>query len=155
MKLPDYRERLATEPLTRTQLGAIQGEFRRLGLGSEASRPERLAISAAVLGLGELDSTHSLTQGDAGRLVRMLRDCASRADLGALVPAAGTSAPRRRPDFRRRLARTLAAALITELARQASTRAAAPGMPAAPPGRHAGQFPAAGRRALVSHGSHS
>jgi hypothetical protein len=76
----DVRE----QPLTKRQLGAIHGEFRRLGFGDDA-RAERLAISAALLDLVELDSTTSLVMGEAGRLVGMLRGIRDRAELEAVA----------------------------------------------------------------------
>jgi hypothetical protein len=74
----EYLEMLATEPATATQVGAIIGEFRRLGIDN---RDERLAISAELLELGGLGSTTDLVMGQAGRLVDMLRRTAGRAEL--------------------------------------------------------------------------
>jgi hypothetical protein len=62
-------------PLTGRQLGAVHGEFRRLGFHPWYDRTARLELSAAVLGLDMLESTKSLTLGEAGQLVRALRDC--------------------------------------------------------------------------------
>jgi hypothetical protein len=75
----EYLEMLATEPATPMQVGAIMGEFDRLGV---ADRAERLALSAELLGLDELDSTTDLVMGEAGRLVGILRSTRDRAELG-------------------------------------------------------------------------
>ncbi|HEY1621757.1 MAG TPA: hypothetical protein VGG25_29320 [Streptosporangiaceae bacterium] len=86
--------RLETEPLTERQLGAVLGEFRRLGLDRPADRAERLAVSAELLGLDGLDSTRDLVMGEAGRLVSILRNTASRAELATLpAPAAEPETP--------------------------------------------------------------
>src|ERR1039457_2577915 len=73
---------LAVEPLTPAQLGAVGHELRRLGFRGRYDRPARLAASAALLGLGELDSTKSLTMGQAGQLLRVLRGFAGRRERG-------------------------------------------------------------------------
>lgn len=78
MNRDEYLEMLATEPATPTQVGAIHGEFARLGV---SARAERLAISAALLGLDDLGSTRDLVMGDAGRLVGMLRQTSARSEL--------------------------------------------------------------------------
>ena len=80
--LAAWRERLATEPLTRTQLGAIHGEWRRLGL---RDRTERLRLSAALALVDTIGSTTELTMGEAGRMVGQLRQCATLADARALA----------------------------------------------------------------------
>jgi hypothetical protein len=80
--LAEYRERLATEPLTPLQLGAIHGEWRRLGLHY---RPERLRLSAALAQVGAIGTTKDLTMGEAGRVVGQLRQCATLADARALA----------------------------------------------------------------------
>jgi hypothetical protein len=74
----EYLEMLATEPATPMQVGAIMGEFDRLGV---ADRAERLALSAELLGLDELDSTTDLMMGEAGRLVGILRSTRDRVEL--------------------------------------------------------------------------
>lgn len=94
---------LATEPATPNQVGAIRGQFRRLGLDRDADRPARLAASAAIAGLDELRSTKNLTEGEAGRLLRTLYGLHDRAGLDATVAAisAERQAPRRAgPDYR-------------------------------------------------------
>jgi hypothetical protein len=85
MTRDEYLHVLATEPATSTQVGAIIGEFTRLGV---TGRAERLAISAGLLGLDHLASTKDLVRGDAGRLYRMLLDVRDRAELPG-IPAAG------------------------------------------------------------------
>jgi hypothetical protein len=81
MKTLRRRTRQDTDPLTRTQLGAVHGEFERLGFG-RADRAERLEISAAVAGYpGKLATTKDLTMGEAGRLIGVLRQCDDIADL--------------------------------------------------------------------------
>jgi hypothetical protein len=80
--------RLETEPATPNQVGVIRREFGRLGLGADG-RAERLAISAALLGLGGLDSTRDLTMGEAGRLYRMLLDFRHRDELATAVDLGG------------------------------------------------------------------
>jgi hypothetical protein len=74
----DYLAMLATEPATGTQVGAVIGEFERLGV---VDRGERLAITAELLGLEHVSSTTDLVMGDAGRLVAMLRRTRDRAEL--------------------------------------------------------------------------
>jgi hypothetical protein len=69
---------LATESATANQLGAIMGEFARLGI---SDRAERLAVCAALLDLDELDTSADLTMGDAGRLLNVLQHTADRAEL--------------------------------------------------------------------------
>ena len=75
---------LATEPATQMQVGAIHGQFRRLGYG-HADRDRRLAACAALLGLDALDTTTTLTMGDAGRAVRILQSFADRAEMDAAL----------------------------------------------------------------------
>ena len=87
--LAQYRERLATMPLTRNQLGAIHGEWNRLGL---FDRPERLRLSAAIAQAEPIGSTKDLTMGEAGRLVCQLRQCGTLARARALASSA-TVAP--------------------------------------------------------------
>lgn len=91
--LEEHRARLATEPLTANQLGAVHREFERLSYG-RADRAARLNISARLAGYpGQLASTKDLTMGQAGRLVGALRACHGPADLRAA--AARGTAPRR------------------------------------------------------------
>lgn len=85
MTRDEYLVILATARATANQVGAILGEFERLGFG-DADRAERLAVTAVVLGLDELASTRDLTMGEAGRLLRMLQHCPDRSSLPA--PAA-------------------------------------------------------------------
>ncbi len=77
-------ERLETTAATRTQVGAIHGEFRRIGV---RRRDERLMISATLLDLDDLGSTLELTMGEAGKLIRILRDTRDRVDLDQRVKA--------------------------------------------------------------------
>jgi len=76
---------LETTLATRTQVGAIHGEFRRLGV---RQRDERLVISATLLDLDDLGSTSELTMGEAGKLVRILRATRDRAELEQRIDAA-------------------------------------------------------------------
>jgi len=85
MNLEEWREVQATEPATPKQVGAIRGQFMRLGFG-EADRAGRLAICAALAGLDQLRSTCDLTIGQAGQLYRRLDGIGSR---GELLAAAG------------------------------------------------------------------
>jgi hypothetical protein len=84
MTRDEYLHVLATEPATSTQVGAIIGEFDRLGI---TGRAERLAISAELLGLDGLDSTADLTQGQAGYLVNLLRRTRDRTGLPGITAA--------------------------------------------------------------------
>lgn len=93
MTRDEYLEVLATEPLTPCQRGAVMGECRRLGLDD---RGERLAVLAAVLGLGELGSTGDLTMGEAGLALSTLQRADSRADL----PAASSASERDASEIR-------------------------------------------------------
>lgn len=87
--LADYRARLAIEPLTLKQLGAIHREFARLGFDHLADRDERLDVTAELAGIDwELSSTKELTMGEAGRVVGALRECRGLPDLNMrLAPA--------------------------------------------------------------------
>jgi len=82
MTLDEWHEVLASEPLTRNQLGAIHQEFARLGFRVN-ERSRRLALSAALLGFDSLDSTKALTMGEAGRLINTLRNTGERSELEA------------------------------------------------------------------------
>ena len=82
MTREEWNKVLAIAPLTAAQRGAIQGEFTRLGV---TDRAERLAISAALLGLDRLGSTTDLTQGQAGKLLGQLRDIRNRDELAAVL----------------------------------------------------------------------
>ena len=84
MELADWKRKVAAEPLTRDQRGAIMGEFERLGI---RDRGERLAICAELLDLDELGSTRDLVMGDAGRLVAMLRQARHRRELPDVLTA--------------------------------------------------------------------
>ena len=85
MTRDEYLHMLGTEPATSTQVGAIIGEFERLGV---ADRAERLAICAELLGLEELGSTSGLVMGQAGYLVNLLQRTRDRAELAAVTAAA-------------------------------------------------------------------
>lgn len=95
MKLAGWHAILATRPATPNQVGAIIGEWRRLGLGHPDDRAERLQLTARLLGLPEVGSTTDLVMGDAGRLIGMLRGCGDRASLGALLDSPGAAVPPR------------------------------------------------------------
>lgn len=84
MTREEWNHVLDTHPATATQVGAIVGEFRRLGV---ADRGERLALSAALLGLGDLGSTTELVMGQAGQLVATLRHIRDRAELAEVAAA--------------------------------------------------------------------
>lgn len=86
MTRDEYLEVLATEPATGTQVGAIIGEFERLGV---ANRAERLAISAELLGVDKLASTADLVMGQAGYLVALLQRTRDRTALAAAALAIG------------------------------------------------------------------
>jgi hypothetical protein len=88
MTRDEYLAVLATEPATANQRGAIMAEFERLGFG-DGDRAERLAICAALLGLGELGSTGDLLMGQAGQLVGVLRGIRDRGELLHGAAAAG------------------------------------------------------------------
>lgn len=93
MNLDEWHAVLESEPLTGSQLGAILGEFRRLGLDGDADRAERLAVTAALAGLAELDSTRSLTMGEAGQAFAALRRCEDRSDLPETAPPEPAASP--------------------------------------------------------------
>jgi hypothetical protein len=85
--LAQYRARLAAEPLTLNQLGAVHREFERLGYG-RVDRVGRLEVSAILARYpGQLPTTKDLTMGEAGRLVGVLRSCRNLEDLDAAVLA--------------------------------------------------------------------
>jgi hypothetical protein len=84
--------RLDTEPLTLAQLGAVHGEFRRLGFGP-ADRAERLEVTAGLARAGgPVGSTRELTMGEAGRVIRALIECP---DYDALAVLLGEPEPPR------------------------------------------------------------
>lgn len=91
MSREDWYDHIESVPVTGNQLGRIIAEYRRLGLGGAEDRAGRLAITAALAGTGELDSTRDLTQGQAGRVVHALLGCPDQASLYA---AAGLGADR-------------------------------------------------------------
>jgi hypothetical protein len=99
MNLAEWHQVLATELATPNQVGAVQGHFERLGFRRYLSprrpgdRAERLAISAELLGLDELESSRQLTQGQAGRLLRLLQDCPDRASLLAAAETSPVTVP--------------------------------------------------------------
>jgi len=75
---------VTTPPATRTQVGALHGQFRRLGFPrweTSRDRAARLAACAALLGIDRLDSTRDLTMGQAGILIHDLPLFTSRDDL--------------------------------------------------------------------------
>ena len=81
--LDRYRVRMASEPLTRDQLGAIHREFTRLGF---SDRDERLTLTAALARVpGPIGSTKDLVMGDAGRVVGALIGCRTAAELYSLA----------------------------------------------------------------------
>ena len=83
MKRDEFVRMLAAEPATPNQVGAIRGEFRRLGL--DGDRSARLAAAAALLGLDSLSSSTDLTMGQAGHLVKTLRSLTGAGQLAAAV----------------------------------------------------------------------
>jgi len=85
MNLGEWRQVLATEPATPHQIGAIHRESARLGLDGRAGR---LRGCAAILGLGDLESTRNLTMGEAGKLVRTLCEVRDLSELPATTAAA-------------------------------------------------------------------
>jgi hypothetical protein len=115
----EWLEVLATTPATRTQVGAIHGEFRRLGFIA-AERDERLAACAALLGLDGLWSTRDLVMGDAGLLLRLLRELPGRAALDTAVAVAAAARSRSLGVAQHRL--SLAEALAQAFAAVAAAR---------------------------------
>lgn len=75
---------LATQPATRAQVGAVIGEFERLGIHG---RGQRLMITAALLGHDELASTGELMMGEAGKLVGILRAIPDIPELRRVIMA--------------------------------------------------------------------
>ena len=57
--------------LTTAQLGRIREEYRRLGIG-DSDREQRLAITAALLGLSAVATTKDLDSNEAGQLIGFL-----------------------------------------------------------------------------------
>jgi hypothetical protein len=84
MNRDEWNQVLDTAPATPNQRGAIMREFARLGI---TDRAERLAITAGLLGIVDLASTHDLTMGQAGRLVGMLPGIDDRNELTDAVAA--------------------------------------------------------------------
>ena len=84
MSRAEWNAVLDSAPLTANQRGAIMRESLRLGLDDRA---ERLAVFAVLLGNGELGSTGDLTQGEAGRIIRVLMGAGDRAELLRLAAA--------------------------------------------------------------------
>lgn len=83
--LDGYRARIEVEPLTVNQLGRIHREFDRLGFG-RGDRAARLRATATLAGVpGRLASTKDLTEGEAGRVVRLLVGCRTAGELCALL----------------------------------------------------------------------
>jgi hypothetical protein len=83
MTRDEWNARLAVEPVTPNQRGAIMHECERLGLVSD--RAERLALLGTLAGAAALGSTADLTMGQAGQVIGTLRDARDRDDLAALV----------------------------------------------------------------------
>ena len=81
MNRAEYLRMIAIEPATPNQVGAVHGEFRRLGL--DGDRPARLAAAAALLGLDDLGSSRDLSMGQAGYLIHTLRGLAGAEELAA------------------------------------------------------------------------
>ena len=74
------------DPATPLQIGAVAGEFTRLGIPrTRAGRARRLAYCAALLDRDELKTSAALTKGDAGWLARTLRGCTTLDDVDALA----------------------------------------------------------------------
>lgn len=92
MNRDEYLIVLDTVLATPTQIGAIIGEFQRLGVHD---RSERLAISAALLDLGDLGSTCDLVMGQAGMLIRILREARERVDLPEIARTPGSHSEHR------------------------------------------------------------
>jgi hypothetical protein len=80
-------EQASERPITFRQLGAIIGEFRRLGLAYPTWREYRLDIAAVFTGRAGLDSTKDLAFGEAGLLLNRLRRCRDCRDLAAFLAA--------------------------------------------------------------------
>lgn len=70
---------------TRAQVVAIVAQLRYLGYARRSDRAERLAVCAALLDLDELASTNDLTAGQAGKLVRVLRQYRGRGELAEVA----------------------------------------------------------------------
>lgn len=85
MNLDQRHAMLATEGATVNQCGAIIRECARLGI---TDRAERIALCATLTGLDTLDSTRDLTEGQAGRLVKLLAGLDQPGALVAEVAAA-------------------------------------------------------------------
>jgi hypothetical protein len=77
--------RNAYEPATRTQVGAIRGEFRRLGYDEDKERAARLTACAVLLRVAHLDTTNDLTMAQAGWLIRTLRQIRDHDELAAII----------------------------------------------------------------------
>ena len=86
MTRDEWQAVLETEPATANQVGAIRGQFERLGF-TDTDRAERLAICAALLGREDLNSTADLTMGEAGKLYRVLLGFRNRDELPRVIPA--------------------------------------------------------------------
>jgi hypothetical protein len=82
MTKDEWNAVLETESATPKQVGVVRREFERLGF-KEVDRAERLAISAALVGLDSLTSTKDLTMGQAGKLYSTLIGVANRDELQA------------------------------------------------------------------------
>lgn len=76
----EWHELLGVLPATPMQIGAIHGQFRRLGFGKR-DRDRRLAVCAELLGRDRLDSMKELRRGEAGRLLKLLPTIRDRTEL--------------------------------------------------------------------------
>ena len=95
MNRDEFVRMLDTVPATPNQIGAVHGEFHRLGL--DGDRPGRLAVAAALLGLDGLTSSRNLSMGQAGYLVKTLRSLAGAGELATAVRQARIRAGARGP----------------------------------------------------------
>ena len=105
MDLAEWHEVLGTEPATRLQVGAIHGEFRRLGYRDPWNRAARLAVTARLAEREPVEPSKDLTMGEAGPALRVLQQCE---DGGSLHWAAYGP-----PDYWGQFALALIAALRT------------------------------------------
>lgn len=82
MTWPEWCAYAESTLATDAQVGTVAGHMGRLGY---TSRAERLAMTARLLGLGELGSTKDLTLGQAGRLCGLLPGIRDRDELEVAV----------------------------------------------------------------------
>jgi hypothetical protein len=88
MNRTEWNDLLAILPATANQVGALHGEFGRLGF-SERDRAERLTLCADILGVDELGSMRELRQGQAGWLLKLLTTVHDRHELVELLSSPG------------------------------------------------------------------